>query len=557
MKRVCVVAWVLLLAGVCLGTPVQSNGKGGGKWSAGATWAGGVVPVGGDTVSVVAGDTVTFDADMSNWTSGIAGLTCNGTLQCSTTPGSYHLKTSADIGGTGAIVCGSAGAAYPGNCTMTFNFDSKPNSFECGSGLVLNLFCRQPVHPVVTLLADAGLGQKGLPVDTDVRQDIWAPGSAIRIDDASGNVPDSEAGTIAAAGVAAGMITVQAGLAYAKGVGAEVMLVTRNIRIIGSTDWAVKSLTGGTLACEISNCSYGVSSCSGTVISGVISGCIYGVYSNSACTFSGLISGCTHGIDSCLGCAVSGVTSGCIYGVNAGSGCRVSGVISGCMYGLGWSPECMVSGTISGCTSGIYASSGKIQGGALRGNTYDLRGVTAVSAYNTTFSGTTDNYEYNTDRVPQWGYAASYDHDAGAGNFKAWTGGGVVVSDVDTVPPGYGASYKHTCKSAAMPCFREETATIEPGQTLSVQAEMLILDDHSAWAPRIEIIDAGADPLIDASKVALASTLIPQPKSRYAWQHVTVSCTNSGTLAKPVLIRCSAQRATGDVYEVWTTHVTP
>jgi hypothetical protein len=539
MKRVCVVAWVLLLAGVCLGTPVQSNGKGGGKWSAGATWAGGVVPVGGDAVSIVAGDTVTFDADMSNWTSGIAGLTCNGTLECSTTPGSYHLKTSADIGGTGTIVCGSDGTAYPQTCTMTFNFDSKPNSFECGAGLVLNLFCNRPAYPIVTLLANTEAGQKGLLVDKDVTKDMWRPGSEIRIDDASGTVPDSEVVVIAPGGIASSVITSQTGLASAKGPGAQVILVTRNVRITGSTDWAVKSMTGGVLGCEISNCTQGIFSSSGSVISGVVSGCSYGVYVG-------------------YGCEVSGVISGCRYdGVYSNAGTRVSGVISGCSYAVSYSPECVCSGVISGCNSGFYASSGRLQGATLRGNTYDLRRVVCVSAYSTDFSGTTEVHEYDTPSAPPWGYVASYDHDGVAGDFKAWTRGGVVALDVDTAPAGYTASYKHMCKSAGMPCFRQEGMVVQPGQTLSVAAEILVMDDHSSWAPRIEIIDAGADPLVDPSKVALASTLIPQPRSRYVWQHMTATYTNNGTQAKPVLVRCSAQRATSDVYEAWSTHVAP
>ncbi len=539
MKRVCAAAWVLLLAGVCLGTPVQSSGKGGGKWSAGATWAGGVVPVGGDAVSIVAGDTVTFDVDMSNWTSGIAGLTCNGTMQCSTTPGSYHLKTSADIGGTGSILCGSAGAAaYPADCTMTFNFDSKANSFECGSGLILNLFCTQPVHPVVMSLTDAAVGQKALTVDRDITQDIWAPGSTVRIDDASGTLPDSEVGVIAVGGLTASMMTLNAGLAKAKGPGAQAILVTRNIRIIGSTDYAVKSMTGGTLGCEISKCTNAVSSCLGSMVSGVISGGSYGVYLSP-------------------GCVVSGVVSGCNYGLDYGAGASLSGVISGCTYGVAWSPECVVSGIVSGCNSGVYTSSGRLQTAGLRGNTYDLRRVASLSAYATAFSGTTENHEHNTASVPQWSYVASYDHSGVAGDFKAWTRGGIVALDVDTVPAGFTASYKHTCKSETMSCFRQEATTVQPGQTLSVAADILLLDDHSAWVPRVEIIDAGADPLVDATKAPLASTFIPQPKNRFVFQHVTAAYTNTGTLAKPVLIRCSAQRSTGDVFEAWTTHVTP
>lgn len=44
---------------------IQSNGTGGGDWSAGATWNGGVAPGEGDTAQIVSGDTVTIDSTIT------------------------------------------------------------------------------------------------------------------------------------------------------------------------------------------------------------------------------------------------------------------------------------------------------------------------------------------------------------------------------------------------------------------------------------------------------------------------------------------------------------
>lgn len=536
MMRLSVLASVVLLTNVCHAVAVTSNGAGGGRWSEPETWAGKTVPGSDDSVTIMAGDVVTFDVDMSGWVTGIAGLTCQGIMNCSTSAGTYYLKTEAKIGGTGSINCGSPETAYPSNCMMTFDFDAKPSGFECGSGLALNLHCARPAYPMVALSMAAAAGQTELSVDTDVSGDIWAPGSTIRINDVSGDVPDSEECVIGEDGIASGTIAVAAGLANAKNPGAEVVLVTRNIRIVGSTQYGVGNATGGVLDCEISNC-------------------VAGVVSPSACTISGMISGCDQGVQWPYACTISGPISGCSYGVIYPSGCLISGPISGCYSGVTGGSGCMISSMVSGCSNGVFAGSHKIQDGAFSGNDYDLRRIVSASSYNTTFGGLVENYEYDTNRVPAWAYVASYDHNGVAGAFKAWTRGGVVVSDVDVAPAGYATSYWHKCTSSVTPCFRQELIAVDPGRTLDVRGQILIVDKQDLWPPRLELVDVWADPLVDASAVALASAVIPKPSGRYAWQDVTVRYTNTDAISKQIWIRCSAKQSGNDIYEVWTARV--
>ncbi len=555
MKSLGVIACMLLWVNSCYAVAVRSNGTGGGRWSDTATWAGKAVPVNGDGVTIVAGDTVTFDVNMSSWINGVAGLTCDGIMNCSVAPGTYCLKTGADITGTGKINCGSSDTAYPFICTMTFDFNSKPNSFECGSGLVLNLYCIQPAHPLVSLSEVEAAGQAQLSVDTDVRGDIWVDGKTIRIDAVSGALPDSETRTIAKGGVAAATITVDPGLTKAKGLGAKVILVTRNIRIIGSTEYAVKYMTGGVLGCEISDCAGGIFSSFGTTVSGTISGCTYGVSSNSGNMISGIISGCDYGITTVSADTIFGTVSGCFYGISYSSGCMISGTISGCNHGVYYGSGSVISATISGCVNGVFAGANTIQDAVFNGNASDLRRVVSVSAYNSLFSNAVENSEYNTGRVPPWSYVASYDHNTVVNEFKAWTRGGVVVSDANIVPPGYTTSYRHICASSALPCFRQELTTVGPGQTLRVQGKILILDTQAAWVPRLELIDVCADPLVNPDQSALVSMPIPSPAGRYYWQDVVVEYTNTSMVAKRVWIRCLAQQAGMDIYEVWSTEL--
>jgi len=44
---------------------ISSNGTGGGLWGSGSSWAGGFVPVEGDTVTIVGGDTITIDQNIT------------------------------------------------------------------------------------------------------------------------------------------------------------------------------------------------------------------------------------------------------------------------------------------------------------------------------------------------------------------------------------------------------------------------------------------------------------------------------------------------------------
>ncbi len=559
MMKVSVCVCLLSMASICHAAAIRSNGSGGGNWSAATTWVGGVAPGNGDRVTVVAGDVVTFDVNMSGWTDGIAGLTCNGTVNCSTLPGAYCLKTSEDVDGTGRIKCGSPETAYPSECTMIFDFDSKPNSFECGTGLILDLHCAQPVHPVVSLSQDVAAGQTDLAVDADVVADLWAPGNVVRIDGASSRDGGSEENTISPGGIQSGVITVRAGLVTAKTHGARLILVTRNVRIIGSTEYPVRYMTGGVLGCEISRCAQGLGQVSGCTVSGTISGCVYGVNYPYACRISAIISGCSTAVNQPSGSVIDGTISGCDYGVAYPSGCKIVGLISACIYGIYQGSGCVVSGAITGCSAGVYAGSSTMQGAVLDGNTWDLRRVVSVAAYNTLFGGVTENYEYDTDRVPPWAYAASYGHDGLADAFKAWTRGGVVASDVDVVPPGYVISYRHTCVSSTMPCFRQELVTVGGGQTLHVWGKILIFNNHDAWPPRLELIDASKDPLVNVledplggvSGGVLASAMVPAPRGRYYWQDVTLRYTNPTVIDKGVLIRCSARQAGDDIYEVW------
>lgn len=488
------------------------------------------------------------------------GLTVNSgaKLECSTSPGVYYLKCNATVALNGTFQAGrSASERLPASVTLCIDLNGS-YTINCGSSSYAALYCTEPTHQIVALTTAASAGATVLNVDADVTRDIWTPGNEINIDDVAGSLPDSETRTVAVGGITPSTITLASGLTAAKGAGAKVILVTRNIRIINGKGYAITSPVRSTVAAEIRTAS-GISGASGCTIGGTLSRCTNGSMGGSGTVHCGSISGCTYGLVFCAGSTNRGTISGCNYGFYSGSGNATLGIVSGCYYGIYHAAGMAIGGEVSGRLNGVYCGGGlRLVGATFTGNTYDLRRVTSGEIGSTTLGSAIENYQYNDAAVPASSYVSSVDHDQVPGAFKAWTRGGVIVSDANTVPPGYGTSFKHVCESAEMQCHRQTETTVESGQTLQVMGKIRIVDDHSAWAPRLEIIDPDADPLVNAKNTALASDAIPHPEGSFTdWQDVAVSFTNTGRLGKKVCIRCSAKRGSGNVYEVWSTSVSP
>jgi hypothetical protein len=88
-----------------------------GYWNDPTVWDQNAVPADGDSVVVAAGHTVIFNVDQSSFTTGLAGLTINGTLKIpskdedSSMPDFVCLKVNANIAGSGSFLIGSS--TYP------------------------------------------------------------------------------------------------------------------------------------------------------------------------------------------------------------------------------------------------------------------------------------------------------------------------------------------------------------------------------------------------------------------------------------------------------------
>ena len=203
---------------------------GSGNWATAGTWDTGV-PADGDDVVIASGHTVTFNADQSAFTTGI-GLTITGTLNHTTTTGTYVLKakTGASIVGAGTWNIGTSGTPIPFAAKHTIT-GVAGWYIDGNAGLTMTVYGAEPSIKYVKLSGNEAAGQTELSVDTDVTGDIWAAGDIVRIDDID-KAQETEERVIAAGGIASGAITVTAGLTAAKSTGAIVSLITRNIKII-------------------------------------------------------------------------------------------------------------------------------------------------------------------------------------------------------------------------------------------------------------------------------------------------------------------------------------
>ena len=270
---------------------------GSGLWSSAGTWDTGV-PVDGDDVVIASGHVIEFDANQSAFVTGVK-VTITGTLTHTTAAGSYclFLKTGASVVGAGTWNIGTSGAPIPFASKHTVT--GAAGWYVDGvSGLTMTVYGAEPTYTSIKLSADEAIGQTELSVDTDVTGDIWAAGDIIRIDDINRGL-ESEERIIATGGIAAGTITVTAGLTAAKSTGAVVSLITRNIRIIavGTGSYTIYRVgTGSVTKLTVAGGMwYGVNK-------GMFNACLYLVVSG------GTISGNAYGIINCSNSVVSGGT---------------------------------------------------------------------------------------------------------------------------------------------------------------------------------------------------------------------------------------------------------
>lgn len=113
---------------------INSNGTGGGNWSAGASWSGGVAPVIGDKATILAGDTITVNTTgLGGGDDTSTGVNVNGILRFSRAANSdLTVRGQLVIGAAGELDMGKQGDAITFVATLNLNDSASPSVGEWG-----------------------------------------------------------------------------------------------------------------------------------------------------------------------------------------------------------------------------------------------------------------------------------------------------------------------------------------------------------------------------------------------------------------------------------------
>lgn len=539
-------------------------------WSNAANWDGGLtIPAEDDSVTIPAGQTCEYDYN-SAYTTGINGITITGTLSLSRATGTYRLfmKAATAIGGAGTFDCGTAVSIIPfaakhlvtGGAAWYING---------AAGLTMTVYAAEPVIKTVLLSGAEAIGQTELSVDTDVTGDIWADGDTVRIDDIN-KAQESEERVIAAGGIAAGTITVTAGLTAAKSTGAVVSLITRNVKFIGvgAAGYVAQNFASGKLTIaggQWTTANYrAFNSCTGMVISGgTFTGCNQtfatcydctvsgGVFSGNSSVFyfctrtivtGGLFSGNANALNSCSGSTISGgVFSGNNNGLVSSAGVSISGgVFSGNNYAIGSSTVVISGGTFSGNNSGVNGSFASIKNATFSNNTQDIAAC-IILAFNTLFGSVTEN-TYTS--VAKEAYSESYDHDQVAGAYKAWTKGGVTSSQASVLPTGYTHGYATVLENATVEGYWQREVTVGAGASVNITMNLRKAASMT-YLPRCIIFNkAETDPFAGGAGL----NTFTMTDSVDTWEDDIYTYTNETAEDVTLVIRFLGMAASGTVY---------
>jgi hypothetical protein len=507
------------------------------------------------------------------------------------------IKAAKIISGAGTFDCGTSLSHIPLASKHSIGGGTGWYIQHSG-GLKITVYAAEPTIKIVHLTGAEAIGQTVLEIDTDVTGDIWADGDEIGISDVG--FYDSEIRTIAAGGIAAGSITVTAGLSAAKVAGAVAVLITRNVKFLGTNYSAAilfrtvvsgsLDIHGGYFTSAGSN-SYIAQSCpvGFTIDGGFFHGSGFGFGGNEAIVNDGVF----WGVSSCFYNASTSITinggyfiactqvfyqlqkvgfiNGGVFEVGSLIATGTNGIVisnlysrnmmtpfSGCgnmaIYG-GDFGNSTLSGILSSCSGVILGGTfGTGNNGILLASMFDIRNavfvagsgkpiihMSTVNMLNCDFTGV-ENSNYSA--LPIFNYSDSIDHDQVSGAYKAWTAGGITTKQAVTKPIGYASAMQTLLESATKHGYWQKETTVGAGASIGVEMQ-LRKDAAMTYLPRCIVFNkASTDPFAGGAGLKTFT----MTDSIDTWESDIYTYTNTGTEDVTLVIRCQGMNATGNMY---------
>jgi len=502
--------------------------------------------------AIPAGQTCEMDIDTSGYATGIDGIVITGTLKLSrATSGYIKMKAATTISGAGTFDCGASGDAIPFAVKHTITGGS--GWYIQGSGgLTMTVYAAEPAIKTILTSGAEAIGQTVLEVATSVTGDIWADGDTIRIDDVAG-VAESEERVIAAGGIAAGSITITAGLTAAKLTGSVVHLITRNVKFVGAGNNWIAGFNVGKLTIaggQFGGGAYNMFTTanqqlniSGGTFSGATTLANANLYGNNIS--GGVFSGNATAFNGCHGMSITGgtFTGHSTAVISGGVGVSINGAT---FYGNTYALASVVGFSLLGSTfignqTCIGTSSGIIKNTTMQTSSSRDVYLSVITAFNTLFGSTNELTSYTA--FSQETYVESLDHDQTAGKFAAWTKGGVTLSNTVTVPAGYTTSYQITLENANNEGFWQKEITVGAGASVNLTMN-LYKSGAMAYLPRCIIFNkAATDPFAGGAGIHTFT----MTDSTTTWESELYTYTNSTANDVTLVIRFQGKNASGTV----------
>lgn len=472
-----------------------------GAWGTAGTWDAGV-PADGDDVIIANTHTVTFNVDQTAFVTGVkVTVNAGGVLDFTTSAGNYVLRLKSATGAlvvNGTVNIGTIGSPILSTTTHTIN--SVGTYTITGTGL-LTATGTEPTYKIIKLSGSEAIGQTRLEVDTNVTGDIWTVGKTIGIQNEERVIAD----------VQSTYIDISAGLTAAKSANCPVYLISRNVTITNLTtaDRGIKcptvlnscnivatyltekniTITGGTY--KFTGYFTNISETNKYITGGLF---YNSVYSNAY-----YISG-----TALISCTATAVTFENCY------------LYACTLYYATVNNSTVINATINAINNSVFTNCD------LTNNSIN---IPTITTYNCKFMGTV----INTSLIPDVLIGAQFDAEQVAGAFKAYTKGGIVISQTTTKPDGYDMAYKHTSERVGH-YWHWQQFSVLAGQSVTVEAQ-LRKDKSAAYLPRVYLTDVNTNPILNATSVIDSFTMTD---STDTWESDTFTIDNSTNTAGKV-----------------------